>query len=317
MDNENLKMNIRTSSNILNNSFDLLYPTIEIFKRFDGKFFSSVDDRELKAALITVTTSIELLLKSKIASIDWKQLFQSYAKADKNKLESGDFFSVKLEDCLTRIESISKIRFSDKTKSDIDKIRKIRNKITHYHIESNSDEFVSLISVGLDIFIEFYRNYIFNDFCEDKDRTSKIDNELKKIKKYVGIRILTLNEKFKESERPKTFYFCECSNCLQDAFIILNKNVVKCIFCGQEDDIKWVAEFHSNFNENTKVCPKCEFHSMSAIHSSEVEDEAWDCIICGHFINRPRHWRISHQDNSILIGSIKDEFKFAKWQTKT
>jgi hypothetical protein len=109
MDSENFKMNIRTSTNILNNSFDLLYPTIEIFKRFDGKMFSISDDKELKAALITTTTCVELLLKSKIASIDWAQLFQTQTKSDKNRLLNGDFFSVKFEDCLSRIENISTI----------------------------------------------------------------------------------------------------------------------------------------------------------------------------------------------------------------
>ena len=135
MDSENFKMNIRTSSNILNNSFDLLYPTIEIFKRFDGKMFSIADDKELKAALITTTTCVELLLKSKIASIDWTQLFQTQNKADKNKLINGNFYSVKFEDCLDRIESISPIRFNEKTKTDIDRIRQIRNKITHFHFD--------------------------------------------------------------------------------------------------------------------------------------------------------------------------------------
>lgn len=308
MNSENFKMNIQISSNILNNSFDLLYPTIEIFNRFDGKMFSVADDKELKGALITVTTSIELLLKSKIASIDWTQLFQRHTEADKNKLLRGDFDSVNFNKCLTRLESISQIKFSDKTKSDINKIREIRNKITHFHFDTKCDEFISLISVGLDIFIEFYRNYIFIDLCEDKDRTKEIDNELKGIKKYVNTRIMTLNEKFKTSDRPKTFYFCECSNCLQDAFIIKDKNTVKCIFCGHEDNINWIAEIHSNFNGNTRHCPKCKFHSMTAIHSKEDEKEAWDCVICGHFINKPRQWSNS-LDNSISTDSIKEEFR--------
>lgn len=288
MDNENFKMNIRTSANILDNSFDLLYSTIEIFKRFDGKMFSIADEKELKAALITTTTCVELLLKSKIASIDWTQLFQTQTKADKNRLLNGDFSSVKFEDCLARIENISPIRFNDKTKTDIDRIRQIRNRITHFHFDTKNDEFISLISIGLDIFIEFYRNYIFADFCEDKDRTKDLDDELKNVKNYVSTRLLTLKEKYKTNDKPKTFYFCECSNCLQDAFIVIDKNTVKCIFCGHEDDIKWIAEIHSNFNDMTIPCPKCEFHSMTAIHSNKDEEEAWDCIICGNFINRPR-----------------------------
>lgn len=309
MDSENITINFRTSSNILNNAFDLLSPTIEILKRFNGKLFSFSDDKELKVALISLTTSVELLLKCKIVSIDWTQLFQDPNKANKTKLFNGDFYSVKFENCLTRIESISAIRFVNKTKDDIDRIRQIRNKIAHFHYDTRSEEFISLISIGLDIFIEFYRNFIFTEFCEDKDRTKDIDNELKNVKNYVSTRLVTLKEKYKTFDKPKTFYFSECNNCAQDAFVILDKNTVKCTFCGQEDDIKWVAEFHSTLEDKTKLCPKCSFHSMTAIHSTDDKEEAWDCIICGHFINRPRQWRISVHDNLNSKNSIKDEYK--------
>ena len=126
------------------------------------------------------------------------------------------------------------------------------------------------------------------------------------------MRLLTLKEKYQTVDKPKTFYFCECSSCLQDAFIIKNKSTVKCTFCGHEDDIKWIAEIHSNLNDMTMICPKCEFHSMTAIHSNKEEEEAWDCVICGNYINRPRQWRLSLQDNSISTDSIKEEYKLIK-----
>jgi hypothetical protein len=59
----------------------------------------------------------------------------------------------------------------------------------------------------------------------------------------------------------------------------------------------------------TQLCPKCEFHSMTTIHSKEEEKEGWDCIICGNFINRPRQWRLSLHQNSISNNSINDEYK--------
>jgi hypothetical protein len=120
---------------------------------------------------------------------------------------------------LTRIEEISDTNFSDKTKKDIEKIRQIRNKIAHFHYDTKSEEFISFISIGLNIFIEFYRNYVFADFCEDKDRTQDIDADLKDVKNYVINRLITLKEKYKSFDKPKTYYFTECNNCYQDAFI--------------------------------------------------------------------------------------------------
>ncbi|KAA5541641.1 DUF3644 domain-containing protein [Adhaeribacter rhizoryzae] len=304
---DNCEINFKTSANILDNAFDLLHPTIEILKRNEDPLYIIADDKELKAALITITTSVELLLKSKIASIDWKKLFYEPSKADTNKLLNGDFKSLNFEKCLAVIESISPIKPSHKR--DIEIIRKIRNKIIHFHSNIEKKELVSLISVGLDIFIEFYRTYILSSFCEDQDRTKDIDNRLKYVKEYVSTRLLTLKEKYKTFNKPKTFYFSECNNCLQDAFILKNNNTVKCIFCNYESDIKWIAEFHSKFNGLTKICPKCTFHSMCAIHSKEDKEEAWDCVVCGHFINRPKQWNISIQSHLLSANSLKEEFK--------
>ncbi len=283
-------MNKRVSSDILNNSFDLLFPAIDRLKNFDGTLYSRVDDKTLKADLIAIATSVELLLKCKIASIDWTQLFQNQKKANKTTLLNGELKSVNFDCCLERIESISSIKFPDKTKKNIETIRKIRNKIAHFHFETKSDELISLISIGLDIYIEFYRSYIFTEFFEDKDRTKEIDNILKDVKNYVSTRVVTLKEKYKISDKPKTFYFSECQSCLQDVSIIQDKNTIKCTFCGHEEDIKWVAEIHSKYKGKTKQCPNCTLHSMTAIHSSATEEEAWDCVVCGHFINRPAKW---------------------------
>lgn len=304
------KINWNISANILNNSFDLLFPTIDIVKNFNGKMFSSPDDKKLKTALITMATSIELLLKSKIADIAWEQIFQNPGKANKEKLRDGNFYSIKFEDCLHRIENISNIKFNTKTKNDIEKIRQIRNKITHFYWNISKEEFISLISIGFNIFIEFYRNYIFDDFCESQDRTKDIDYELKEIKEYVKTRLLTLKEKYKTFDKPKTYYFAECSNCYQDAFIIKDKETVKCVFCGDENNIQDLARFYSNFDDKIKECPECNFFSMIAIHEKDTEQEAWDCIICGNFINRSTHW-VGHVDeNRIPINSsVREEYK--------
>jgi hypothetical protein len=303
--NSNLEINIKLSSNILDNAFDSLHPSIEILKSFDGRLFSVSDERKLKLALLSVTTSVELLLKSKIAFIDWREIFQKPVQADLTKILTGDLYSLRFEDCLRRIESISPIYFPGETKAEIDRIRQIRNKIIHFHYSTNREDLISLISIGISIFIEFYRDYILNDFLENNDRTTGIDEDLKNVKEYVNKRVATLTKKYEDFDRPKTFYFSECNNCIQDSLIIKDKNVVKCIYCEYEEDIKWIAEIHSAFENKTQLCPKCFFHSMTAIENVDGKD-AWDCIICGYFINKTRHWRLSLNGDKLSQNSIRE-----------
>lgn len=291
MKHDDIKTNIKTSSELLNNAFDFLNIPIEILRKFDRWYRSwKWDNYELKTALLNVTIGVELILKAKIASINWKELFQKASNANKEKLISGSFYSVKFEDCISRIEKISKIKFSEEIKHRINKIRQIRNKVTHFYFDIKKENFASLVSYGIDFFIEFYRNYIFSYFCEEKDRTEKIDYELSCVTDYLSVRLLTISEKMKNLPRPNTNYFKECPDCLQDAFILKDDETTQCLYCGRTDNIKDYAEFHSNYKSQTKICPSCNRNSMTAIHSSKNEQEAWDCIICGYYINRPRKW---------------------------
>jgi hypothetical protein len=48
---------------------------------------------------------------------------------------------------------------------------------------------------------------------------------------------------------------------------------------------------------------------MTAIHSKVTDDEAWDCVICGYFINKPRRWILDYKSNLVSENSIKEECK--------
>jgi len=293
---DDVKINIRVSHELLNNAFDFLNIPLEILKKYNRLYCyysRHWDNYKLKAALLNVTIGVELILKAKIASISWRELFQEAPNSNKENLISGNFNSVKLKDCIPRIKRISKIKFSKDIEYRIKKIRQIRqirNKVIHFYFDTKKENFISLASYGMDFFIEFYRSYIFSDFCEEKDRTKKIDCELSHIKDYLSVRMHTISEKIKNLPRPNTNYFKECPDCLQDAFILKDNETTQCLYCGRTDNIKDLAEFYSNYKSQTKICPSCDRNSMAAVHTSKNEQEAWDCIICGYYINRPQKW---------------------------
>ena len=272
--------NTRTSSRLLDNSFDLLFAGVNIFKKAGGSFNYQNNLKELKSGLLLITIAVELLLKSKIASLNWKKIFEKSREIDSNKIFTGEFESLKFGKCISTLKSMS-IPINSETEENIIKIRNTRNKVVHYSYTSNGDEFLTLTSKAIDIFIEFYRKYILFDFHEEYDRTKRIDFELKKVNEYIKVRLTTLKENNKGKEKPLTHYFSECSICLQKVFIIKDNRIVLCSFCKQEEDIVEVASHYSNLNKQVKTCPKCDRKSMTALHTRN-EKEVWQCIICGY-----------------------------------
>lgn len=303
---DDLEINIKISGQILKNSIDLLLDGVESLKhKRYGRFFWSNPPN--KSALLAVTTGVELLLKAKIASLDWKQLFEFPQKANKNKILDGSLFSVRFENILGRIESISSIRFSKQTKDDIEQIRTSRNQLVHHNYKGDNSDIVRLIANAIGIYIEFYREHIFEQFCEEIDQTDEIDKELKNEKEYVQSRIQTINTHIVNRPRPYTYYFSECMECLQNVFVLKDKDTALCYYCRHETSVREIAEDHSEFNKSAKICPKCGCESMTALHQSSDEPEAWDCIICGNYENYPRTWYL--RDNTRSEDSIRDEFR--------
>ena len=303
---DDLSLKIKISNQILDNSIDLLLDGVESMKHHrDGPFYWSSSPK--KSALLAVTIGVELLLKAKIVSLDWRQLFENPNKADKARILDGSLFSVRFENILNRIELISTITFSKQTQDDIEEIRKIRNKIVHYHYDAKGDEIIKLIATAIGIYIEFYREHIFKQFYEEIDRTRDIDRELKGEKDYVINRIETIKKHISEKPRPYTYYFSECNECLQDVFVIKDMQTVLCSYCLNEESIQEKAESHSEYKNKTTVCPKCHFNSMAALHDLDKEPEAWQCIICGHYINYPAKWGLGDKTSS--VDSIRLEFR--------
>ena len=285
--------NYKVAFYLLDNSFDLLKSSLEIVKNF-GRFSYSKEIFELKSALICATASVELLLKAKIASIDWKQLFNNPKKADKDKLLTGEFYSIKSENCIYRLEKISKIKLNTKLKAKLENIRRIRNKVIHYHYEVKKDNFLNLIACVFDIFIEFYKENIFDDLCEEHDRTFKIDFELKDIQEYLDVRLDSVKKRLANHKRPMTYYLSECPNCFQDAFILKDNANLMCLFCGEE---RFIPDEASRYKAISKKCPVCNIHSMTLLDHIK-EDNCYECIICGYYTNKPSIWGLKNGKRS-------------------
>lgn len=303
---EDIRICSKCSVALENNAFDILSSAIVIFKDLESGIYH-FNQYKLKTAILCVATGIELLLKSKIAETDWRQIYQNPEKARESNFKTGDFISVKFSNCIERIEKVCGITIDKTTNQRIKDIEKIRNRIIHFHDVINNDKYISLISYGIDVFIEFYRKYIFKlGDHYDPDRTKIIDIELKGIKEYTSVRLETIKKNLIDIVKPRNNYLIDCGNCFQEYTIVLkDNNTLLCVYCNEENDIKEMADLHTNSNYGTKVCPACKRDSMVAVHMHNDEEEAWDCIICGYYINHPTNW--ANKNEYSWTGPIRSE----------
>lgn len=288
MEENDSSLSFMTGWHCINNAFDLLNSSVRMLQTFEERSYN-YNDNDLKPALISASTAVELLLKAKIVVKNWKSLFQDVEKANKVNFISGDFFSINLENCFKRIEEIYPLKIEPSLIKRLKTIRKVRNKIVHFHYGTDKAELISLVSECIDIFIEFYRAFIFKDFYEEKDRTLGVDHDLKNVKAYVNVRMETISQKLKLSKRPKTYHLSECFNCDKDAYIIEDKTL-KCLFCQNSLTIKEFASDISERENLVKVCMECGYESLIVnCHG----DNNWECIICGFFTETPTRFIIS------------------------
>jgi hypothetical protein len=90
--------------------------------------------RNLKYALLHLSSSIELIFKERLHQEHWSLVFRDVSKANKEAYDSGDFQSVTFQEAQDRLISICEIEFTQKQLRDLKKLRDRRNKIEHFGV---------------------------------------------------------------------------------------------------------------------------------------------------------------------------------------
>lgn len=230
------------------------------------------DKRSWKYSLLNLACGLELILKARLDREHWSLLFANVDKASKEKMKQGDFVSVDFETALTRLKNISGVHLSFKTERDLKAIRRIRNKIIHFSVDVNIGELRGLAAKGINIFIEFYKE----NFDVDDSFIYDINKTLVEFEEFVASRLKSLEDELEVSDRPADL-IRECSRCLQNA-LVLNDDVAKCLFCGDEISLIELAE---NIAESgVEFCPECGEETFVFILYNNEEGD-WICVSCG------------------------------------
>lgn len=244
------------------------------------------DSSEWKIAVVHLATALELLLKARLAIEDPRLLAATGSNLNEADLESGDFRSVTIEEALRRLRRFG-FELAGEQRAALEAVSHLRNRLVHYAVQEDRDRFIAVLVSGLNLFFEVeFSQFRDVESCGSKTQ-SELITELGKFKAFVQGRLSSLETELASSKRPRTHYFDECSDCLQDTTIITDEGL-HCLFCRRTISIRDYAGLASE-DGNVEVCPECKRESIVKRQSGDPEPTL-ECFCCGHLRGPEIRW---------------------------
>ena len=245
-------------------------------------------ERQWKFSVLHMATALELLLKAKLAMTDYRHLSVGSGLVSERQFEEGEFRSVGIEQCLDRLNRYCDFSLSSDQSQAIKALQRLRNRITHY-IEPphQSSALKATTAAGLNLFIEINNSEFLNADPYDAKSMSELTLELYRNEHFVKERLTTLSSQLSSMPRRRTHHTDECSDCLQDATVIIEGDL-KCLFCGREITIPLYAELISR-DRSVETCPECNRESV-ALHRTADGQMSHECFCCGYSRGGEMQW---------------------------
>ncbi len=157
----------------LNNIYDCIETVnvdleylIDSYDEFREKIYS-----DFRTVIINLATAFELLVKFRLEDEHWSLMFSDINKAEKSKLENGNFISVDIETGVLRLKRICGLDYNFK---NLRKICNYRNCLVHYTLKSaNIIEIIDTISKGILEIKKFFENDIYKLLPEEAKKDFK------------------------------------------------------------------------------------------------------------------------------------------------
>jgi hypothetical protein len=239
---------------------------------------NNVDEKRF--AVLHLVTALELLLKAKLAMSDPRLLMSRGKAVTDDAFERGDFHSVGMERAIELMTDAGLLQLSDRQLRQLATLRGMRNRVTHFVDAASAVETRAALGAGLHLFIEIHNAEFSDDDVYRAKPMREVTEELSRCDEFVKARLEHLSASLQSAVRPRTHWFSECSNCLQDATVIIGENV-ESLFCGTTSTIRDHAECISE-DSNVESCPECGRASV-ACRRWRAGELTYECICCGHF----------------------------------
>jgi len=262
--------------NLLENSLDYILDAVSRLNEPDP------DKRSVKYALVHLWSGVELLLKKKLMDEHYSLIFKNIddKKVSKKSLETGDFVSVYFNEIVKRLKDFCEIDIRDHI-DILEKVRKDRNRIEHYQLETSKTQIVSNLIKMWSFILDFTSKHL--DISSDII-CSRLFEEIKEIMIYheefiknrTKVISSELSTKLKEAKYDKPL---KCPYCLQNAVPLLlnDEDEITCVFCNAIKNIKeFIVEWESTWNYSGPYdCLYCG--SLESVCETE---NGWVCLRC-------------------------------------
>ncbi len=111
--------------------------------------------RLIKYALLHLSSGVELVLKARLFDEHWTYVFADMNKADRAKLQSGDFVSVRESELLPRLTSLCGVEVPRDSVTALRALRSMRNRAEHFALTENVHAVESVVKRAVPIIIQF------------------------------------------------------------------------------------------------------------------------------------------------------------------
>ena len=255
----------------------------------------------LKHALATLADGIELLLKARLETHGWSLLFKNVDDAKKSKFEQGDFTSVSFDQAVKRLENICSVSLDPGQLVVVEQLRKLRNRIRHFAVETDRLSAISLITKTYSFAIDFITKEI------EPHRHDEVEYELSGLRSMLGDFTEFVQTRLKEIQPAlddqNYSIHVSCPACLQSTFYA-DGDGASCAFCGLKCDGEsaaslWADRFRPQSSKDDLIepvivnCPECgaeacvpagemtEFSTQHVCLSCGESGDYHDCSSCG------------------------------------
>ena len=251
-------------ANLLENSLDFLLSAAEAVQRDEGP-------RSLKEAVLHLADASELLIKARLVQEHWSLIFLTIDQASREKLAADDLRTVDFPKAVERLKKIVDVEVDESLIEYVNKLRGLRNKLTHFTATLDVAQTRSLVSKTMRFCIEFAEQQKMVNL-EAEYRLGEIHTRLVELQEFVDDRVAAIAEEWDES------FIRECPNCWQTA-LVMDSSEANCKFCRFKTTPQQLA---ANAGESPLFdCPECGAIGTFVLVLFNNEDGRWDCFSCG------------------------------------
>ena len=213
----------------------------------------NIQGRELKYALLHLSSGIELVFKSRLNIEHWTYIFEDMNKASKKSYKDGSLKTADSNTAIDRLEKLCDYSFDEKQKMHLKKLREARNRFEHGYINNNPKAIENIINNAVKVIVDFLdKNYQEFEIPSNMDLSEGLTDNERELFKKLTIEIKSLKNhhddalKLAHSRAMNTTLeedLMECPECGEKFLRYADDDKkCECYFCGYSDESNNVAK---------------------------------------------------------------------------